>query len=63
LHELVEALDDAAGTEIADICKKDNAGFTHAVAGITLTSYWSNFHNRCILPPIPDPNTGQWPVQ
>jgi hypothetical protein len=69
LHELVEALDDAAGTEIADRCKKgddhnpDNAGFTHAVAGITLNSYWSNFHNRCILPPIPDPNTRQWPVQ
>ena len=68
LHELVEAADDAAGREIADRCQAgngqnfDKAGFDDSVAGIRLRSYWSNFHNRCILPPLSDPSTGQLPL-
>jgi hypothetical protein len=69
LHELVEAADDAADREIADRCDVpnnqnfDNAGFYDFVAGVRLRSYWSNFHNRCILPPLSDPSTGQLPLQ
>jgi hypothetical protein len=69
LHELVEAADDAADREIGDRCaagdgqNMDNAGFDGTVAEVTLRSYWSNFHNRCILPPLPDPETGLLALQ
>ena len=66
VHELVEAVNDAAGLEIGDRCQAGNAtanpgndGFDGTIDGITVRSYWSNFHNRCILPPLADPKTEQ----
>ncbi len=70
VHELVEAFNDAAGLEIGDRCQAgnkganpDDEGFFAAVDGVSYRSYWSNFHNRCIAPPEPDPSTQQVAVQ
>lgn len=69
IHEIVEAADDAAGREIGDRCQAgngqnvDGAGFDALVGPVTLRSYWSNFHNRCILPPARDPVTNQAALQ
>ena len=70
-HEIVEAADDAADTEIGDQCDpgdpanqyNKHKGFSATVAGIELGSYWSNFHKRCVLPPARDPYTNQAAVQ
>jgi LGFP repeat-containing protein len=65
IHEFVEAYNDAAGLEIGDRCKygdphnPKNDGFDATIAGVSVRSYWSNFHNRCIAPPAPDPKTHQ----
>jgi hypothetical protein len=70
VHELLEALNDAAGLEIADRCQAGatganpkNEGFDATIAGVTIRSYWSNFHSRCIAPPELDPVTRQAAVQ
>jgi hypothetical protein len=70
VHELVEAFNDAAGLEIGDRCQAGNKkanptndGFFATIDGVSYRSYWSNFHNRCIAPPAPDPTTQQVAVE
>jgi LGFP repeat-containing protein len=69
VHEFVEAFDDAAGVEIGDRCQAgnpanpNNDGFDATIAGVSIRSYWSVFHNRCIAPPALDPVTQQPALQ